>query len=401
MARQLNRSWRAGREAQRDRAQPQEKREASIMVSSANKRDRNYTCLFDDMLGPRMIDFSRNLMLLIAASLLFAACTGRPHAEGAHLVERTRPSMGTELRLTAWTDDESEVVAAFEAIFQEFDRLEGLLSNWQENSDIQRLNAAAGEHPVRVGTELRDVLQAARQVSDWTGGKFDVTFGVMSGLWRFDYQDQDGRIPDHNEVVRRRALINYRDLEVDERNGVAFLRREGMVVNVGGIGKGYAVDRARAILHDRRFRDFLIQFGGDMYAAGHDGDRAWKLGIQDPRGPANRIFATVDVSDSTFSTSGDYARSFLKDGRRYHHILDPATGEPSQGCRSVTILTGSATIADGLSTGVFVLGPERGMALIEQLPDVEGIIVSSKNEVLVSSGLKGRVTLLSAPADAP
>ena len=356
---------------------------------------------FHDMLGPPMIDFSRNLMLLIAASLLFAACTGRPHPEGAHLVERTRPSMGTELRLTAWTDDESEVVAAFEAIFREFDRLEGLLSNWQEDSDIQRLNAAAGKHPVRVGTELRDVLQAARQISDWTGGKFDVTFGVMSGLWRFDYQNQDGRIPDHNEVVRRRALINYRDLEVDERNGVAFLRREGMVVNVGGIGKGYAVDRARAILHDRRFRDFLIQFGGDMYAAGHDGDRAWKLGIQDPRGPANRIFATVDVSDSTFSTSGDYARSFLKDGRRYHHILDPATGEPSQSCRSVTILTGSATIADGLSTGVFVLGPERGMALIEQLPDVEGIIVSSKNEVLVSSGLKGRVTLLSAPADAP
>jgi len=353
------------------------------------------------MLGPPMIDFSRNLMLLIAASLLVPACTRRPASEGAHLVERTRPSMGTELRLTAWTDDEPEVVAAFEAIFQEFDRLEGLLSNWQEDSDVQRLNAAAGKHPVRVGTELRDVLQAARQISDWTGGKFDVTFGVMSGLWRFDYQDQDGRIPDHNEVVRRRALINYRDLEVDERNGVAFLRREGMVVNVGGIGKGYAVDRARAILHDRRFRDFLIQFGGDMYAAGREGDRAWKLGIQDPRGPANRIFATVDVSDSTFSTSGDYARSFLKDGRRYHHILDPATGEPSQGCRSVTILTGSATIADGLSTGVFVLGPERGMALIEQLPDVEGIIVSSKNEVLVSSGLKGRVTLLSAPGDAP
>ena len=141
---------------------------------------------FHDMLGPPMIDFSRNLMLLIAASLLFAACTGRPHAEGAHLVERTRPSMGTELRLTAWTDDESEVVAAFEAIFREFDRLEGLLSNWQEDSDIQRLNAAAGKHPVRVSTELRDVLQAARQISDRTGGKFDVTFGVMSGLWRFD-----------------------------------------------------------------------------------------------------------------------------------------------------------------------------------------------------------------------
>ena len=330
-----------------------------------------------------MVDFSPKLTSVIAACLVFAACTG-PASGGAHLVDRTRSSMGTELRLTAWTNDEPGVVAAFEAIFREFDRLEGLLSNWQEDSDVQRLNSAAGQHPVRVGTELRDVLETARQVSDWTNGKFDVTFGVMSGLWKFDYQNQDGTIPDHREVVRRRSLINYRDIELDERNGTAFLRRRGMVVNLGGIGKGYAVDRARAILHDRGFRDFLIQFGGDMYAGGREGDRPWKLGIQDPRGPANRIFATVDVSDSTFSTSGDYARSFIKDGRRYHHILDPATGEPSQGCRSVTIMTATATIADGLSTGVFVLGPEHGMALIEQLPDVEGIIVSAKNALLVS-----------------
>ena len=347
-----------------------------------------------------MVDFSPKLTSVIAACLVFAACTG-PASGGAHLVDRTRSSMGTELRLTAWTNDEPGVVAAFEAIFREFDRLEGLLSNWQEDSDVQRLNSAAGQHPVRVGTELRDVLETARQVSDWTNGKFDVTFGVMSGLWKFDYQNQDGTIPDHREVVRRRSLINYRDLELDERNGTAFLRRHGMVVNLGGIGKGYAVDRARAILHERGFRDFLIQFGGDMYAGGREGDRPWKLGIQDPRGPANRIFATVDVSDSTFSTSGDYARSFIKDGRRYHHILDPATGEPSQGCRSVTIMTATATIADGLSTGVFVLGPEHGMALIEQLPDVEGIIVSAKNALLVSSGLQGRMTLLSPPADGP
>ena len=347
-----------------------------------------------------MVDFSPKLTSVIAACLVFAACTG-PASGGAHLVDRTRSSMGTELRLTAWTNDEPGVVAAFEAIFREFDRLEGLLSNWQEDSDVQRLNSAAGQHPVRVGTELRDVLETARQVSDWTNGKFDVTFGVMSGLWKFDYQNQDGTIPDHREVVRRRSLINYRDIELDERNGTAFLRRHGMVVNLGGIGKGYAVDRARAILHDRGFRDFLIQFGGDMYAGGREGDRPWKLGIQDPRGPANRIFATVDVSDSTFSTSGDYARSFIKDGRRYHHILDPATGEPSQGCRSVTIMTATATIADGLSTGVFVLGPEHGMALIEQLPDVEGIIVSAKNAVLVSPGLQGRMTLLSPPADGP
>jgi thiamine biosynthesis lipoprotein len=309
--------------------------------------------------------------------------------------------MGTELQLTAWTTDEAAAVAAFESVFQEFDRLEELLSNWREGSDVERLNAAAGKNPVPVGTEIRDVLQVARQVSEWTNGKFDVTFGVMSGLWKFDYQNQDGTIPDHNEVVRRRRFISYRDLVVDERAGTAFLLREGMVVNLGGIGKGYAVDRARDILRARGFHDFMIQFGGDMYVAGHSGDRPWRLGIQDPRGPAGRIFATVDVSESTFSTSGDYARFFIKQGRRYHHILDPATGEPAAGCRSVTIMTSSATVADGLSTGVFILGPEAGMELIERLPEVEGVIVSAKNAVLVSSGLKGRLTLLSPPTDAP
>jgi FAD:protein FMN transferase len=174
-----------------------------------------------------------------------------------------------------------------------------------------------------------------------------------------------------------------------------------MVVHLGGIGKGFAVDRARDMLRDRGFHDFMIQFGGDMYVAGHSGDRPWRLGIQDPRGPANRSFASVDLSDSTFSTSGDYERFFIEDGRRYHHIIDPATGEPAMGCRSVTIMSKSAAIADGLSTGVFILGAEAGMALIEGLPDVEGVIVSASNKVLVSSGLERRLTFLAQPGDAP
>jgi thiamine biosynthesis lipoprotein len=309
--------------------------------------------------------------------------------------------MGTELRLSVFTSDESGALTAFDAIAEEFGRLELLLSNWQEGSDVQRLNAAAGKYPVPVDIELLRLLRAARQVSEWTGGKFDVTFGVLSGLWKFDYQNQDGTVPDRDEVRRRLKLISYRDLVIDERAGTAFLRRDGMVVNLGGIGKGYAVDRARDMLRQRGFQDFLIQFGGDLYAAGRPGGHGWKLGIQDPRGPENRIFALMEVSDSTFSTSGDYARFFIRNGHRYHHIIDPETGEPAAGCRSVTILAQSATLADGLSTGVFILGPEKGMALIEQLPGVEGIIVSSTNAVLVSSGLKDRLTLLASPTDAP
>jgi len=309
--------------------------------------------------------------------------------------------MGSELRLTAWVADQAAAHAAFDEVFGEFDRLEDLMSVWREGSDVQRLNAAAGEHPVPTSPEVREVLGIAHQVSEWTDGTFDVTFAALSGLWKFDYQNKDNQVPDRAEVLKQLPLINYRDLEVDDRAGTAFLKRKGMSVNLGGIGKGYAVDRGVAILRRRGLSDFMIQAGGDLYVAGRRGDRPWKLGIRDPRGPADRSFAALELSNGTFSTSGDYERFFMKDGRRYHHILDLRIGEPARGCRSVTLVTDRAVLADALAKGVFILGPQAGMALIERLPHVEGVIVSSTNEVLVSPGLKNRLELLAPPTDAP
>jgi len=340
------------------------------------------------------ITFLQTLGITLALAFTTACSTAPPK-----LVERTFPSMGSELHLSVWTTDSSKAQASFDSIAREFHRLEDLMSNWKQGSDIQKLNESAGRQAVPVGTEVRELLRTATQISDWTSGKFDVTFGVMSGLWKFDYQDEDETIPDSNEVTRRRKLINYRDLIVDEKAGTAFLTRKGMAASLGGIGKGYAVDRARDMLRKEGFHDFMIQFGGDMYVSGQSDGRPWRLGIQDPRGAENHVFASIELSDSTFSTSGDYEKFFIRNGRRYHHIIDPATGEPSLGCRSVTIVATNATIADGLSTGVFIMGPDAGMALIEKLPDVEGVIVSSKNEVLVSSGLKGRLTILAQPTD--
>lgn len=304
--------------------------------------------------------------------------------------------MGSELRLTAWTSDDAAAAAAFDEVFREFDRLEGLMSVWRRGSDVERLNQAAGRNPVPVATELREVLRAAHQVSEWTEGKFDVTFGVLSGLWKFDH-DQDNRLPDPREVQRRLSFVNYRDVELDEQAGTAFLERAGMRVHLGGIGKGYAIDRAVAVLASRGVRDFIVQSGGDVYAGGRRGDRPWRLGIRDPRGPADRSFATLDLTNATFSTSGDYERFFIRDGVRYHHILDPDRGEPARGCHSVTIVTDRAVIADALSTGVFILGPTAGMALIERLPNVEGVIVTDANEVLASSGLRDRLNRTGPP----
>jgi len=266
---------------------------------------------------------------------------------------------------------------------------------------VDRLNAAAGDHAVAIGPDVQDVLRVARQVSEWTGGKFDVTFGVLTDVWKFDAQDQDNTIPDPGAIRKRLPFIDYRQVEVDDRAGTVFLKRKGMRVHLGGIGKGYAVEKAMNILRRAGLRDFMIQAGGDLYVAGWKNGRPWRLGINDPRGPAGRSFATVDLTDATFSTSGDYARFFIKDGIRYHHLLDPATGQPARGCRSVTIVADSPLVADGLSTGVFILGPAAGMALIERLPHVEGVIVTAKNEVLVSSGLRDRFILLAQPTDAP
>jgi thiamine biosynthesis lipoprotein len=331
------------------------------------------------------------LVLALAA----AACTQGPPQP--RLVERTRIAMGSSLSVTAWTADEPAASAAFDAVFAEFDRLDRLLSVWKPGSDVLRLNDAAGRAPVPVSPETREVLTAAHQASEWSHGKFDITFGALSDVWKFDH-DQDNRVPSPEEIHARLPLIDYRQVEVDDGRGEAFIRRPGMRVHLGGIGKGYAVDRAVAILRHRGLRDFMIQSGGDMYVAGRRGDRPWRLGINDPRGPDGDSFATIELSDETLSTSGDYERFFIKDGVRYHHIIDPSTGQPSRLCRSVTIVTDRALVADALSTAIFLLGPVEGLELAERL-GVGAVIVSANNELVVSSRLKGRLTRVHTPRE--
>jgi thiamine biosynthesis lipoprotein len=337
----------------------------------------------------------------IAACCLAAACRPAPESSPpAVIVERSRLSMGSEVRLTASGAREPDAIRAFEKVFDEFDRLDRLLSVWHAGSDVSRVNAEAGRAAVTVTAETLEILRTAIQVGEWTGGKFDVTFGALSALWKFDH-DQDNQIPSPEDVRARLPDVDYQAVELNLDRRTVFLPRTGMRLHLGGIGKGYAVDRAAAILRADGISDFLIQSGGDLYASGARSDRPWRAAIRDPRGPADRLFAAMNVRDETFSTSGDYERYFIRDGRRYHHILDPDSGEPARGCRSVTIVARQAMLADALSTGVFVLGPQAGMALIEKLPDVEGVIITDTNVVMVSSGLTERLERLQSPTDAP
>jgi thiamine biosynthesis lipoprotein len=334
--------------------------------------------------------------LVVIHVLVLTSCATVP---ASSLVERTFMAMGSSLKVSIWTADEAKATAAAARVAQEFDRLEALLSVWKDGSDVVRLNNAAGLAPIRVSTDTLAALQVALEAGELTRGKFDITFGALTDIWRFDH-DQDNLVPDRAAIEARLPRVDFRAVRLDTTAGTAFISRPGMRVHLGGVGKGYAIDRAVAMLRAVGFTDFLLQAGGDLYAAGTNNGAPWTVGIADPRRP-DQVFATVRMGDGTFSTSGDYERFFFKDGVRYHHLLDPDFGEPARGCRSVTILTNRAVVADVLSTGVFIMGPEDGMALIERLDDVEAVIVTSTNEVLVSSGLKGRLDIRARPTDAP
>lgn len=339
------------------------------------------------------------------AALLAASGVARAGEEatdprtGDHLIERSGNAMGTVVRVTVWTADEVRAVTAIEKVLEEFKRLDELMTTWTQTSEVSRINAAAGSgEAIPVSPELLDCLVHAEEASRASGGAFDVTVGSFSGVWKFD-EDNDGSIPPPELVAERRKLVDWRDLVVDREKSTARLKRAGQRITLGGIAKGYAVDRATKILRDAGLEDFIVQAGGDMFVAGRHGDRRWRVGIRDPRGPRDKFFAAAEVEDMTFSTSGDYERFTVKNGRRYHHILDPRTGYPATGARSVTIMAKDAITAEVLSKMLFIWGPKRGLAFIAKMKGIEAVIVDRQNRVHVSPGLKKRLIQIAPPTD--
>jgi thiamine biosynthesis lipoprotein len=298
-----------------------------------------------------------------------------------------------------WGNEDERAVSAIDEAFGEFDRIDRMMTTWTTTSEVSRVNQAAGTgKAVEVSPELFAVLERAEEDSRLSHGAFDITVGSFAGVWKFD-EDNDGSIPPPELVAERKKLVSYKDLVLDPAHHAARLKRKGQKITLGGIAKGYAVDKAVAILRARGFVDFIVQAGGDMYCAGRRGDRQWRVGIRDPRGPRDSYFALAEVQDRTFSTSGDYERFTIKDGKRFHHIIDPATGYPAMGVRSVTIMAKDALTAEGLSKIVFIWGPERGLKLVESLPDVDAVVVDAQNHVTVSKGLKGRLQIVAPPTE--
>jgi thiamine biosynthesis lipoprotein len=311
--------------------------------------------------------------------------------------------MGTRVVLAAYTTatmDAAAVRAALEGAYGEIVRLERLMTTWREDSEISKLNAAAGGAAVPLSPETFEVLVKSRWISELSGGVFDITFASMGKLWRFD-QDLAREIPDAADLAKARRKIDFRKVKLDPEARTAQLTSPDTKVNLGGIAKGYAIDRAAALLRQAGLSSFYAQAGGDLYVAGLKPDGTpWRVGIRDPRGSSETsFFARVPVADHAFSTAGDYERAFVLDGKRYHHIIDPRTGWPATAARSVTIWAKDALTADAIDDAVFILGPEKGMALVESLDDCGAVMVTADNRILVSKRLEGLVEILRQPTD--
>lgn len=320
----------------------------------------------------------------------------------ASKIQYSDRAMGTYVAVWLWTADERAAAQAAEAVFDEMKRLDLEMSNWKRTSDVSQINDAAGARPVKVSDETYAVIARAVDVSRRSSGVFDITIEAFRGVWKFD-QDMDGSLPEPAEVKKRLALVNWKDIVLDSRQHSVFLRRKDMAITLGGIAKGYAVDRCVAILRARGFTDFMMQAGGDMYIAGKKGDEPWVVGIRDPRGPANAMFAIAPVEDHSFSTSGDYERGFVKDGVRYHHIIDTRTGQPARASRAVTVRAKDAFTADAWSKVMFILGPRVALELIkrEKLADFEVVWVDDQNQVVMTDGIKSVLHRLKEPSPGP
>lgn len=285
-------------------------------------------------------------------------------------VRDARLLMGTEVTLTAVGADAQALRSAIDAAFFKMSALSNEMNHYDPASRVSAINHAAGTARVAVSPALMAVLQQAQALSARTGGAFDVTIGAFDG-WRFD--PSAPRMPTREELRADLAKVGYRDLLLDPAHGTAFLRRPGMRVDLGGIAKLYIVDVGLRALRQAGVTRAMIDAGGDIAVFGGTGARPWRVGIRDPRAPG--LAAVVELRAGFIVSSGDYERFFIKDGRRYHHILDPRTGLPTIGLQQVTLIADSAAAVNGLSAAAMVLGPDAGRALIESTAGVRGLLV--------------------------
>lgn len=338
---------------------------------------------------------SAGLCLVVPMILMLAqGCVGLGSEHPPVLLKRAQMHMGTVVSITAVASNKDAAQAAVQAGFQEIKRLEQLLSTWRPDSDLSRVNSAAGERPVRVSEETFELVARSLEIAQMTEGGFNIAVGPAVEAWSVTERQQ---IPSPRDLEQLQPLVDWRVIQLDAGERTIFLPRRGMRIDVGGIGKGYAADRAANVMKQVGGFGGVVALSGDIKTFGNLPEQGgFPVGVRHPRREGS-LLATITLKNEAISTAGDYERYFERDGVRYHHILDPVTLQPARECQSVTVVASDGTTADGLDTGLFVMGRERAMELIERLPGVGAIIVDRDGKVWVSSRLRGRV-ILESPA---
>jgi Membrane-associated lipoprotein involved in thiamine biosynthesis len=306
----------------------------------------------------------------------------------------TRFLMDTICEIKVVSDNEKFARKVLDETFKEVERI-GKIFGYSKDSEVEKINSFSGVKPVVVSSEVFNLIKKSIEISENTDGAFDITVGILSDIWGFKKfsQEKNFVVPKKEEIEKALSLVGYKNIKLDEKKQSVFLTKRGMEIDLGGIAKGYSIMRTKEILEKNNFRNFLINFGGDIYVKGKNKDgKPWKVAVQHPRNK-NEFLTILNLTDISIVTSGDYERYFVVDGARYHHIFDPKTGYPKNGIVSVTILHSDSTIADALSTGIFVLGEKKVSDVLKKY-NFEYIIVKEENgelKTFVSSGLKNFV----------
>lgn len=291
--------------------------------------------------------------------------------------------MGTQIEIQIWADSEAQARPLLAAGMAEFDRIESWMSTYKPESEISGVNRNAAREAVHVSAELFDIVQRSLEMSVLSHGAFDITFDSVGRLYDFRADIH----PDATAIRENLPDINYRHVVLDPARSTIRFSKEGSRINLGGIGKGYSCDKVADLLRKAGVTNGRVNAGGDTRLIGDRRGKPWVVGIRDPD-VEDRWITRLALNNEAISTAGDYERYFDEDGVRYHHIIDPKTGDSARGMRSVTVIGPDATMTDGLDNSVFILGVKDGLALIDAMPGYEAVLVDARGDVHFSTGLR-------------
>jgi FAD:protein FMN transferase len=294
----------------------------------------------------------------------------------------SRAIMGTAIHTELEASSNEAAQRAIDTVMLEMTRIDNAMSVYKADSELSRVNTHAAKAPLTISQELFDLIEVSLNVSAMTHGAFDITFASVGRY--YDYRKHQH--PTAKQITQALPAINYRHIRLNKAKRSIQFTHPGVYIDLGGIAKGHAVDRCLALLKQQNITHAIVTAGGDSGILGDKNGQPWMVGIQAPRDKSG-VAAVIPLEDSAISTSGDYERYFEADGKRYHHILNPRTGTSASGVQSVTIIGPNATLTDGLSTGIFVLGLEKGLALVNQLKDIDAVIVDAQGKLHYSQGL--------------